>query len=192
MKKEYIFIVVLVLFFVGAMAFKGVFVTSELQDIQQDVAELAELNARAYRDSIVQNNMAVVSSIFEANQRGKQNADLVIAELLKEIGSIITASEIKYKSNEIRQEEEQVAAGLSFFVFNLDLTTDYKHLFEFIRNIEKNDLLIDIVKLNLQRKGKQDYNERSGTVERENTATDPYAQRQEIKVEMKLQIVKFI
>ena len=194
MKKEYTYILVLVIIFVFTLIFKSLFVNDKFAEIQVSYDQLIELKAKSNRDSIIQDNVSNITRILEKNQRGKQNSDLVIAELLKEISVILETSGIKFKSNEIKQEEEEQENGLSFFVFNLNIVTDHTHLFELIKNIEKHDLLIDIVELDMKRNnrngdnnGRYDLHSSSS-----NSQFDPYGVIKKIKVEMKLQVVKFI
>ena len=193
MKKEYIYMLVLIIIFVFTLIFKSLFVDEKFVEIQASYDRLAELKAKSNRDSIIQNNISNIARILENNQRGKQNSDLVIAELLKEISMILEKSGIKFKSNEIKQEEEERERGLSFFIFNLDVVTDHVHLFELIKNIESHDLLIDIVELNMKRNNRNgDNNNRYNLHGDSNEQLNPYDVVKKIKVEMKLQIVKFI
>ena len=194
MKKEYTYILILVVIFIFTLIFKSLFVDDKFAKIQVSYDQLTELKAKSNRDSIIQDNVSNITRILEKNQRGKQNSDLVIAELLKEISVVLETSGIKFKSNEIKQEEEEQEKGLSFFIFNLDVVTDHTHLFEFIKNIENHDLLIDIVELNMKRNsrngdnnGRYDLHGGSG-----NSQLNPYDVVKKIKVEMKLQVVKFI
>ena len=184
MKKEYIYIIILLLALVAGVLYKNIFVLDKYNKTQELITEYNDLSSKFKRDSLIQANNNNIQSVYHENLRDEDKTfDRMNTEILTIIERKLIASGIKYESNKLIQsklETLQKRNNLEFFHINLEFKTQYTNLLKFILNLEKDRNLIDIIRLSVENRDNE------FSFRKKINKTDL------LNIEMELQLTKFI
>lgn len=193
LKREYKLLSILLMMLATGWLLNVFMVAHKQQNTQKIAAELDDKKAQLLRDLQVAQKVNFSKLLYTENIKSNENFNVVTIPFLDRIQDLLVLSAIKVNPQDITQvgsTSEVVENGLAFYSFDVSFTTEYSNLKNFMKNLEKDKYLFDIVSLNINK-------EKSG---QESVAYDaagapivqPVARRTSIKVSMRIQITKFV
>lgn len=195
MKKELIYIAVIVVLTLAGVVYKSMFLSGTIEDSRKALEEITELSAKYHRDSLVQENLRDVRKIYEINKRDSRNYPEVITDLLNVTENLLKEAGIKYQGNDIKPDTDEVRVpkdGKTSFFINLNYSADYQKIKKLINLIEKNELIINIVSLEVVRTRINPSENTQKILDDRGLEFDEFNAASEIKVWMKIEFVKFL
>jgi len=192
MKREYKFLlIILVLMFLG-VGLQYVLVARPQENTKKIAEELDDKKSQLLRDELIQQKVYLSRDMFDANIKSNENFTIVNTGFIERLQNLMTISDVKYNPNDFQQvnTEDVIENNLAFYTFELSFTSEYSSLLKFIKNLEKDKLIFDIVDLNIT-KVKE---ESAPTMNPDGTvaAPAPVSNKGPVKVSMRIQITKFI
>lgn len=188
MKREYLFILVTVIFALSGVVYKGIFVSDKLNETQELIINNNDLNAQFNRDTIAQRRSKNLVTIYDTNKKEDKSYGEIIAKLLETTEDILKEAKIKYDVSGIEQEIQEKrdkVNGKSTFYINVGFEASYEDLLHFINLVEKHELLINISSMTC-------YRIRPQNPDKENKQFDGFAIKSPLKVKIRMEYVKFL
>ncbi|MCK4980914.1 MAG: hypothetical protein KAS62_11000 [Candidatus Delongbacteria bacterium] len=154
MKREYLFIIITVIFAMSGVVYKGIFVSDKLEETQELIINNNDLNAQFNRDTLTQRKSKNLVQIHKTNKKENESYGEIIAKLLEITEGILKEAKIKYDVNDIEQEiQEKIdwPNGKATYYINVNFESSYEDLIHFISLVEKHELLINIASITCYR-----------------------------------------
>lgn len=195
MKKELIYIVVIVVLTLTGVVYKSMFLSGTIENSRKELEEITELSAKYNRDSLVQENLKNARKTFEINKRDSRNYPEVVTDLLNVTENLLKQAGISYQGNDINPEGDEVKVpkdGKTSFFINLNFSSNYEEIKKLLNLIEKNELIINIVSLEIVRKRISPTENTQKILKDRGLEFDDFNAPSEIKVWMKIEFVKFL
>lgn len=182
MKREYLFILITVIFALSGVVYKGIFVSDKLKETQKLIINNNDLNAQFNRDTLVQGSAQNLVKIYKTNKKEDKTYGEIIAKLLETTEDILKEAKIKYDVNDIEQEiEEKIdyPNGKVTFYINVDFKSSYDDLLRFITLVEKHKLLINVSSITCNRS-------------RKDKDLDVYSIKSSLSIKVRMEYVTFL
>lgn len=188
MKREYLFILVTVIFALSGVVYKGIFVSDKLDETQELIINNNDLNAQFDRDTLVQGRAQNVAKIYEINKREDKSYGEIIAKLLETTELILKEAKIKYDVSGIEQEIQEKLDWPNrkgTYYINVNFESSYESLLRFVNLVEKHELLINISSISC-------YRIRPKNIDKDNKQFDGFAIKSPLDVKIRMEYVKFL
>jgi histidinol phosphatase-like PHP family hydrolase len=195
MKKEFIYIAVIVALTLAGVVYKSMFLSGTIDDSRKALEEITELSAKYHRDSLVQENLKKTRKTFEINKRDSRNYPEVITDLLNVTENLLKEAKINYQGNDINPETDETKVhknGKTSFFINLKYSANYEKIKKLISLIEENELIINIASLEIVRTKISPDERTKRILDDRGLEFDEFNSASEIKVWMRIEFVKFL
>ncbi|HQO08855.1 MAG TPA: hypothetical protein PLK90_02470 [Clostridiales bacterium] len=195
MKKEIIYIAVPLILCLGGFFYKSFFLSDTIEETQKIINISDDLSAKFFKDSLVQHNVKNIKKLYENNKREDKNKvsyGEVIADLIKDVETMLQKAGIEYQGNDINQELDEVTdfkSGTSCFYINLSLSTSYGKIRNLIQEIEQSEQVINIVSIEMFR-GKPESDSKAGAGAAKDE--DEYNVNVPVNLKARLEFVKYL
>jgi len=193
LKREYRFILILFLLLITGWLLNIVMVAHKQENTQKIAQELDDKKAQLLRDQQVNKKVYLSKLLYNANIKSNENYNVVTIPFLDRIQILLKQSAIKVNPQDISQvgsSSETVENGLAFYSFDISFNTEYTNLKKFLKNLERDSYFFDIVSLDVNKvKSSQSEPVLDAAGEQ---VPQPSSRNTSIKVNMRIQITKFI
>ncbi|MBN1969499.1 MAG: hypothetical protein JXR48_06825 [Candidatus Delongbacteria bacterium] len=151
MKKEFIFIAVLLLLLSIGYWFKSFYIESKYNDLKKNLESTAKLKAEFERDSLISLNTSNIEQRFILNSRGDKSTLQTYVEIMAFFENLLKSTKIEYSNDALIQNEEITENGVSFIGLTLKFKADNLRLSQFLNSLYNSDRIITIDRLNISR-----------------------------------------
>jgi hypothetical protein len=195
MKREYIYILVIVILSLSGVFYKTFFLSGTIENTQILIEKNADESAKFYRDSLVQVNKTNIKNNFSENRRDARSYGEVVVELLSFTENMLKSSGATYKVNDINQDIDEVKDyknGTSSFFINVSFNAEYKNIKNLMASIENSSMIINVKELELYREKVSAGEDSKKDLEDQGISFDEYNEKANIIVRLRLEFVKFL
>lgn len=169
MKREYLFIIVLIIILILGMVIKSMFINSVKEETQNELTKLQNAKALYLKDSLVQKEVNLTKKVFISNKDDNRPVGVKVGTILGTIESILKDLKITYNQNDLKPRTEAEKNGVyNLYFVDLNFKTSFEKYIKFIELLEKNNEIIDIVSMKVTRsedESKKDDNQKNLNVD---------------------------
>ena len=153
MKKEYIYIFIMVIFFASSYYYVNILIKDKITETEKIVENVEDLYAKFRRDSIIQSGISNIKLAYLENKLNKSDRfDNIVVENSYKIEKILNELKISYNPNNIGFSKEEMKQGaLSYYEINLSFTAKFEKVIKFLNIIENSKNFNNILELDISK-----------------------------------------
>ncbi|PID30225.1 MAG: hypothetical protein CR982_01455 [Candidatus Cloacimonadota bacterium] len=170
MKKNYIYIFVLIIILISGYLLKAFIIEDSLNRAEINYKKINDIQSNYIRDSLIQKNRDNLKLSYETNKRGNAESVQLKGEIISIFETMSIKSKIKLGKDNIISGEEIEEGKVSYFPITLRFEATYNNLIELLNEIYRNEAYLTIERMTLNKKQyeEDEENKKSKEVKNEN------------------------